>query len=722
MPKRLKTFLHYFNDSPRARALLPLLLTAGFYLLHRGALADLTLTTAEFAKSGSGGFLIAGLPYCGTISHMPLPDFLVSAFYDAGLGAWPLLALLFAGLPALVFAAGALLGGYRAGLAALIGAGLFSKIPQYLGFEQVLYSCFLLLILCFVILARKERSSRNLLLCGFSIGASLLVRSPLFLFPPLLLLVLGLSGGKRNLSPGRAALFIMACYILLAPWTYLGRALTGETQFLEAGRGRTNLITTALGSIYTMEGNPSLLAGIDKDEDAAGFLLGKVRQDPGFYAVTALRRLWQLFLLQPLLLTLFLAAMLFGREKDKGPVFILPVYFILFHSMFSMEERYFVPLAFLLPPVIAGAFLGGRREREDGAGVFAGKTAFAAFLLSFTAVLGLELLMAAYPSRGAANKVEAGAIARLSGRFPRDRALYEQKCLELRARDEYAAYHDCLGSFDTRFGDVLGHYFLAALAARSSAEIPAPPVTEARFRLDFLIIRTLRELELGDQAAARTTLAASLEAYHSSASMLRGRPYKKDKELAAFLEHDNSFFYDLHLPRLLDMWPPQRARKILKELAKISAIREDLKNRYDGTGTKAGQSTGKLELFYGNFRLKGPVAGLPAGKARQTPAPAETHTPGALMDLCYSKTPGAAAGRALSACQELAALAASGTLKKTGSEYAEFDAQLQSCRLLNALGRGDEAREALLWTLATAPAAWPGLEQARRLQNDKTSR
>ena len=48
------------------------------------------------------------------------------------------------------------------------------------------------------------------------------------------------------------------------------------------------------------------------------------------------------------------------------------------------------------------------------------------------------------------------------------------------------------------------------------------------------------------------------------------------------------------------------------------------------------------------------------------------------------------------------------------SELLGLDASLESCKLLEVLGRAEEARAALLWLTETAPSYWPGLAAARR--------
>ena len=91
-----------------------------------------------------------------------------------------------------------------------------------------------------------------------------------------------------------------------------------------------------------------------------------------------------------------------------------------------------------------------------------------------------------------------------------------------------------------------------------------------------------------------------------------------------------------------------------------------------------------------------------------------------LIDLCFSaaKEKGKKE-KALQACQGVVYLISSGEMPaRPGSEMLGSNVSFQSCKLLAALGRMEEAQEVLLWTVDNAPASWPWLGEAQKAVRD----
>ncbi|MEI7530266.1 MAG: hypothetical protein WCK76_15115, partial [Elusimicrobiota bacterium] len=87
--------------------------------------------------------------------------------------------------------------------------------------------------------------------------------------------------------------------------------------------------------------------------------------------------------------------------------------------------------------------------------------------------------------------------------------------------------------------------------------------------------------------------------------------------------------------------------------------------------------------------------------------------PETLIEKCMRLAAANKKEEALSACQSAAYADYTGV---EGAAFTGLDASLESYKLLKALGRAEEAREMLLWTIKTAPASWPRLEEARALE------
>ncbi|MGD9663207.1 MAG: hypothetical protein AB7U63_18295, partial [Porticoccaceae bacterium] len=237
-----------------------------------------------------GSFLLAGLPNPNVTWYMPLLGTLPALFLNLGGGEAQFFLVLHFGLYLLVFCAGYLLRGYWAGVISLAAAAYFSS-GNACDNEQSFYACLLLLVLLFLVLDRKGATLKNSALAGLAVGSSLLLRTPLFLFPPVLVLCRRLSRGALPARFLRNSLFFLAAsYVLLAPWGLLNRSLSGKFALFDGKRGACNLTTGARGSIYTMEGDCRLAAGLGEDDSAFAFFVRETSKAPLSYALAVAGR------------------------------------------------------------------------------------------------------------------------------------------------------------------------------------------------------------------------------------------------------------------------------------------------------------------------------------------------------------------------------------------------------------------------------------------------
>ena len=336
---------------------------------------------------------------------------------------------------------------------------------------------------------------------------------------------------------------------------------------MESTRADCNIITAALGSIYTIEGDPRRLAGLGPEDSAAGFFFREVAKRPFFHALTAVRRLWHIFLFQPLLLGLFLLAMALDRGRDSWPGFLLPVYFIAIHSLFSVEVRYLYPLFYLLPPLIAGTFLRKLAPPDLRLQKLAGKVVAGFFAVFFTAALGVDALVAAYPARSSGNAAADDMFARASARFPNEGQFHRLKCGELWRAGDDGGFRSCLAAYDRKFSDRTAGYFLSVISSTSPLRTPEPPAGGLPFSLPVYAVKMLRELELGDLAAARDSFSKVMDP--GSYNYVRGEPYQKDREIAGRLKQQPNRLFDRTVANVLMFWPPQGMAKILPRLEKM---------------------------------------------------------------------------------------------------------------------------------------------------------
>ncbi len=722
----LFAFCAPFTEAAWFRALLPVCLVVVFF-------PNFTAPPAQVMQNSQGGFLLAGLPHGAITWQMPFFPSAISFLLHLGLPLNIVASVLHAAVAGLCFVSGSLLGGYWAGILSLAGIGLFAASPISGNYEQIFYSFFLLLIFCLLLLKRRDDKLLYSLLCALAIGASLLVRTPLFLFPAVVVFFDWLRAKERPVPVWRHVLFLGLCYVLLVPWGFLNYSLSGKVEFLENERAADNILTAAMGSVYTMEGSARRAAGIGDQDSAFAFFAREVAAHPLRYGLGTAKRLWHIFLFQPWLFAFFGAAMLLYRGRDRALVFMLPLYLVAIHSLLSVESRYFYPVVYLLPPLIAGTFLraaGAGGERVQG---LAHKVVITAFCVMAAAVLGLEGLLMVYPWRAANTAFTEDMFSRASARFPREQVFYERKCREIWRKGEDAGFYACLGVYSRKYGDEVKAYFLAAMAAGSAREIPAPPCTGANTCAENLIVKMLRELDLGDQAAAGKSFNAARAAHQVWGNGLRGEPYERDREINVLIRRDSSSFEN-GLYNVLTLWPVSSMGRIIAGIEKQAVLPARLRQLRQGLNyTRGAGKAGELrvrewiisDIFFppavpperwgnGDDLVAKTLSGPAAAGVSQQRVNALMTEPEALMRLCSAPRSAIAAARLLDACQRVVYLTGTAGGDKP-LNLMGLDAALESCKLLAALGRKEEAGATLLWLARTAPPGWPGLVETRRL-------
>ncbi|HNW45099.1 MAG TPA: hypothetical protein PKI19_11385, partial [Elusimicrobiales bacterium] len=256
----------------------------------------------------SGSFLLAGVYGKAITWDMPLYNTLASLWLNLGISPFYFLLASGAGMYLLVFFTAARLRGRKAGAAALALLVVFG-LTSGRDIEQMFYSFFLMLSLALLLLRRRENTPANNVLAGLAIGASMLVRTPLFLLPPLVVGCDWLCGAGRGRGfLLRSAVFLAASYVLLLPWAAVRYPLTGKISLFDDRRAACNLITTARGGIYTIATDAYRLAPEYSGREMEYFFR-QVKAAPGFYALTVIRRLGRIFLFNPLVFGVFLAAL-----------------------------------------------------------------------------------------------------------------------------------------------------------------------------------------------------------------------------------------------------------------------------------------------------------------------------------------------------------------------------------------------------------------------------
>jgi hypothetical protein len=470
----------------------------------------------------------------------------------------------------LCYSIGAAGGGPLRGLTFVLSAIVLDFSIKLTESEQLVYTLALLLYANAAILKIKKDTALTAAMAGLALGVSLLIRSPLFLFPLPLLLWERFSGSR---APFRryainSALFLLCSYILLAPWARLNYSLYGEFIPFEQERGSCNLITGAMGTVFTMEGDCRAFAGLSRTESVYAWAVKTVAASPFNYAEAVVKRLWQVALMFPFLIAAAIAALFISRRRDTRFLALLAGYFIVIHCLLSIEERYFYPLRYLLTLIIAAGlfdalklFWPGAERKEDGLFIFRG--VFAVLILFSLWIFDITL---AWPGRASEPAV---AVARELALTPADPWLLKKK-------------GEVLLSFNSTESGLAALQRYAGLAKKPSPAIiyilntlaseKPPPPDGLENAYDTTLVKLLRELELNDMKAAAASYALAQGMWEREKNSLKGLPYEKDRRLAAGIRPSNNTFWEQDLYSVMYYFPVKRREAILTRLSSLTPL------------------------------------------------------------------------------------------------------------------------------------------------------
>jgi len=312
----------------------------------------------------AGEAFLHHVPTDGSSYRMPLAG-IVMAWYNGHAPAWArtvLPALLWAGPVVLAFVLASSLQRPGAGaLAAVLAALPWSLNETGMG-EEIIYKLLVGLVVLLLVWRASRPNWRRSAVLGLGIGVSLLCRSPLFLFPPLLaayeLLRRDPAQSRRARLAGIAAL-LLCSYILLMPWVLMNLRLHGRLIPLEDGRANSDVATAAMGLGPNLSGNYRWLAGIPEESRVLPWAARHVLRHPAPYLAGCLERLRFALRLQPLLWVTALVGFAFNfRRESFRQVGLFCGYFVTVHCLLAIEKRYLEPVWVLLAVLSAAGACG----------------------------------------------------------------------------------------------------------------------------------------------------------------------------------------------------------------------------------------------------------------------------------------------------------------------------------------------------------------------------
>lgn len=472
---------------------------------------------------------------------------------------------------------GAMSGGRAKGLLYALTAVLLNfKYKDHDG-EQAIYSLLLVLYVNLEVLRAKKQGGWDSLLAGLSLGFTLLVRSPMFLFPPVKI-AWDYFQGKTGLRKYalNSALFLSAVFILLLPWSRLNYFHFGRLLPFEVERSAANMITGAKGSVFTMEGDHRSLAGLSQTDNVTKWAVKTVLADPLPYAAGVAKRLWHVFLMFPILLPLAAAGALWRRrparsgEPETGFIALLAGYFVLTHCLLSIEERFMYPLRYFLGFMLSAGlwrWLGEERGERPARGL----PAYGLFAVILLFVGVVEYHVIRYPYRA---ELSPAALNGQLGLYPGDPWLLKRKgrilLLTNETKDGLAALAAARSNPERSEPEL--SYILETL---ESPEPKEPPDRRSIYNL--YLVKLFRELELGRFEAAKRTFQTTKAIWERDRSGLSHLHYQRDLHIQNEIRATDATLWARDIPDALMYWPPEKRYHLLERLAGLTGRRDELR-------------------------------------------------------------------------------------------------------------------------------------------------
>ncbi|HBL16396.1 MAG: hypothetical protein A2X36_02700 [Elusimicrobia bacterium GWA2_69_24] len=407
----------------------------------------------------------------------------------------------------LMFTLGALLHSPLCGLAA-VWLGLRLNLLVFDDAqEHILFVCLVLLVANLLALRARRPGPRWSAALGAAVGVSLLVRSPLFLFPLLLIAHEWRRGSPKPAERSWLPLWSVPLLFLL-PWWFMNWRVHGLWVPFEQGRAVPSLLTAAMGFVSGPSASDlTSVVGLSPGESPVRWALFEIASHPLRYGAGVLTRGVYAIAFHPILTLCALGAAFWRRNSRlHRQVALLTGYLLGIHCLFGVVERYFAPI-WPLTAVLAAGLLFPRRLPGDEPGLALRTAPLILLLLLGGAALGALGLAAAYPFR-------LSAPPRPFPAGTRDPWLWRTQGRTLLSRGEVGkgvqAYAQAL-SLDPRPDRFLDHAEAlivrggraADLALRSRVSDPASVSRSG-------ILRTLSRLRRGELRAAGMEYAAAL--------------------------------------------------------------------------------------------------------------------------------------------------------------------------------------------------------------------
>ena len=498
-------------------------------------------------------------------------------------------ALFWAIIIILLYALGALLhplGGLFSALAAVF---LLNGIGDFTYYSESGYSLLVLLTACILVWRARAPSPLKSVLLALTIGATLLYRSPLAFFPPLLGFYEWGAYHRFSMRAYWRHLLILCVlpYVLLLPWIGMNWIHAGQIIPFEQGAASANIVTGALGLTHTIEGDLSTLVDpsidIGRNGDILGWAVRETARHPLRYIRGVLRRIRFALLLSPKLTFLaVLSLVIFRRRREHQALGLLAGYFLCVHCLMSVEMIYFWPLR-PLQAVLAASVMATLQARvKPNAGSIEYRLAMAvavgALALTLSAALYASAAVLSYTMallRSPGTVEDEFSRALLS--HPDDDWLFSERGT---ARLIHGNTTGAAADFSMTARLLPGDPKPLLQLARASSLLGKPAMILAwkdppgldhaddMFRYDADILKACALIRLGRTAKAEIFLKAALDLYINRNAVVQGAHGEIEKDVLGKLRGSDTGFVSYCLTLLGDR-PESETRAMSLALTKL---------------------------------------------------------------------------------------------------------------------------------------------------------
>ena len=430
----------------------------------------------------------------------------------------------------LIFALGCLLGSLPAGLLSVALMGFaFSRVSLN-EYEQIFYTPIIIALACVVVWRARDPVPWKSFLLGAALGASLLFRSVLAFFPPLLA-VIELHERRwrwREYAIHLACLCVVP-YLFLVPWIWINWRNFHQFIPFEYITANTEILAGALGMVTFGDLDINLSAYfMNPPPSVFGWAVREVLRHPLRYLKAYLARALFAFYLNPALILAALAAVwLYRRRAEQRALALYALYFLGIHCFISVFSAYFVPwwpLLIALASTLVMPLWGKFSGFEDRASYRTAIGVFSSFLILY---IGFSLYalrkVSAYPAVSPDRDAGLRALDRQITSYPDDPWLRCRRgTVRLERGDRPGAVEDLSQSLKVAPDDKACSLSLAriyALQGRPDLLLKIKPDSATNNKFGKLnILQAAAQLQRGDRAEARRLKCLALTKWVTVAS------------------------------------------------------------------------------------------------------------------------------------------------------------------------------------------------------------